>query len=144
MASRHSIPLELRLAHLYLLTSSDEAQLKSKREALRKDIMPLLRTLEADEDGNFFYKFPDPIQLGEESYTGLMAQRRVSEYVNDDTAMEIIKAHGLEDRCLKSYMVTEVNYDELYACNQEGIISDEDVDSIIETSENYALVKVKQ
>jgi hypothetical protein len=106
--------------------------------------MPLLQSLEPDEDGNFYYEFPDVIHLDETNFAGIMAQRRVSEYVDDDKAMELIKVHGLEDRCLKSYMVTEIDYDALYACNQEGVISDEDIDSIIEVNENYALVKVKR
>lgn len=106
--------------------------------------MPILRDLEPDEDGNYFYEFPDIIYLDDVAYSGLQAQRRVSEFVNDDTAMEVIKTHKLEDRCLKSYMVTEIDYDAVYACNQEGLIPDEDIDSIIEFNETFALVKIKK
>lgn len=138
------IPEELKLAHLYLITTVDEAQLKTQRESLRKRLMPILKSFDPDEDGHFFYEFPEPINLDGIEYSGLLAQRRVSEFVNDETAMEVIKANGLEDKCLKSYMVTEIDYDAVYAANQEGLISDEDIDSIIEQSENYALVKVKK
>lgn len=133
------LPEELKKAHLYLLFSSEEAEKKSKKETLRKELLPWLQTLEQDEDGNYFYEFPDPIL----EYKGLKAQRRVSEYANEEKARELIIRHALEDRCIEVVTDTVVDYDELYACNQEGIISDEEIDSIIEVDVTYALVKIK-
>jgi hypothetical protein len=138
------IPAELRKAHLYLMVSNTEAEAKKDRENLRKDLLTWLQTGEVDEDGNFFYEFPEPIALEDNTYSGLMAQRRVSEYVSDEVAMKIIEAHGLEDRCLKTVSEVVVDYDEVYAANQEDIISDEEVDSMIETAVSYALVKMKR
>jgi hypothetical protein len=106
--------------------------------------MPLLQALEKDEEGHYFYEFPAPIYLDDTTYSGLMAQRRVSEYIDDSKAWDVITRHSLEDRCFKTVTTIEIDYDELYACNQEGIISDEEIDSILETDETYALIKVKQ
>jgi hypothetical protein len=144
MAIKNPVPKELRLAHLYLIASMDEARLKSKREALRKELMPLLQAFDPDEDGHYLYEFPAPIYLDDIVYSGLMAQRRVSEYIDDSKAWDVITRHGLADRCIKTVTITEIDYDELYAANQEGIIPDEEIDSILETDETYALVKIKK
>lgn len=143
--SKQPIPESLKWAHLYLMATHDEAQTKKQREDLRDKLRPwLTESFEPDEDGNYYYEFPDPINLDGIWYTGLQAQRRVSEFVDDIKAMDIIAQHNLQDRCLYEHVELEVDYDELYAANQEGIISDEEVDSIIEHTVNYALVKVKK
>lgn len=130
----------LRVAHLYLVSLDEEAKQKKSREFHRDFLKSFIMTAaEPDENGNFVYEFPDPIF----ACRGLMLQRRTSEWINDDRAREIIASHGLEDRCLKQVTETYIDYDALYAANQEGIIPDEEIDTILEISESYALVKVK-
>jgi hypothetical protein len=138
------VPESLRLAHLYLLAASDADTHAKRRTQYRDVIKPwIMDNTEPDEDGNYFYEFPDPVNVDGNWYKGLMAQRRASELVNEERTRELINKYDLIDRCIRVVTVSEVDYDESYAANQEGIIPDEEIDSIIEIEESYALVKVK-
>jgi hypothetical protein len=98
----------------------------------------------ADEGGSYIYEFDSPLTIAEgQTFSGLKVQRRVSEWVNTDTAKEIALKYGVNDRCIKRVVTYEVDLDELYACNQEGLIPDEELDSIMESNVTYALVRVK-
>ena len=135
-----SVPEPLRRAHLYLAALDDEATQKARREDHRAYLKEwLINTFEPNDKGDYVYEFPKPIGATK----GLMLQRRVSEWVDEDRARALVSRHGLEDRCLTTVTSSVFDFDELYACNQEGIISDEEIDTILELSESYALVKVK-
>lgn len=141
----HGIDEPLRRAHEYLLSHQVESENKAKREAARDYLKPyIMAAFDIDENGNFYYEFPDPISVDGKSWVkGLMARRRVSEYTNEELAERLIKLHKLEKRCIKIVVSYELDLDELYAANQEGIISDDEIDSIIETDVSYSLEKVK-
>jgi hypothetical protein len=134
----------LKMAHSYLFALAEESKAKKSREQARdwlKDY--ILDNCEQDENGNYLYEFPDAITDGTNFIRGLSAQRRKSEYVIDEKARELIYSHQAEDRCLRKVVTYEVDYDELYALNQEGILSDEEIDSILETDVSYAVTKIK-
>lgn len=134
----------LRKSHQYLHTLDQEAALKKRREELRDELKQFIMEGEQDENGNYIYEFPDPITLdGETYFRGLQAQRRVSEYANTDTAFQVLGTYDLWDRCVDEVTTYEINWDEVYACNQEGLIPDEDIDAILEHDITYSLVKVK-
>lgn len=142
--ARSVVPEPLRVAHLYLVSLDEEARQKKAKESHRDYLKSfIMSSFEPDEEGNFFYEFPDPVNLGDYWCRGLKAQRRTSEWINDERAREIIEAHGLESRCIKQVVSEVIDYDELYAANQEGIIPDDEIDTVLEISESYALVKVK-
>lgn len=136
----------LRRAHEYLLSHYIESENKAKREAARDYLKPfIMAAFEADENGNFYYEFPDPIAVDYDRtfIKGLLVRRRVSEYVNEERADELVVEHNLQDRCFRETVSYDLDLDELYAANQEGIISDDEIDSIIETDFSYSLEKVK-
>lgn len=134
---------ELKYAHRYLYTAEEESRLVQAKKEARDYLMPAIRELgEPDENGNIIWYFDEPLHLGE-TYSGLMLQRRVSEYTDEEKVREIIAKHGLEDRCIRKVVTYEVDLDEVFACNQEDVISDEEIDSMIVVNENWALVKVK-
>lgn len=141
-----SIPAEMQWVHLYMLAADEEAKAKKQQTKYRDLLKPyLMDNVDEDERGNFSWVFDSPIASSTGTvYTGVMAQRRVSEYVNEDRAKELIDLYNLGDRCIKQVITYEIDYDELYAANQEGIIPDDAIDSIIETDVSYALVRVKQ
>lgn len=132
-------------AHTFLFSSSQEEQARKLKEKMRDGLKPyIMANFPQDEGGNHIYEFPSPIMVSEdERYSGLKAQRRVSEWIDEDKARELIDKHNLWDRCVKYETVEVIDYDELYAANQEGIVSDEDIDDILESSVTYALVRVK-
>lgn len=139
------VPDHTRWALEYLLTTYEQSSISNRRSELRNNLYDHIKKHGTeDENGNLILTFDSPMTVdGEEYYDGLQLQRRVSEFINDDRAMEIIENHNLQERCLKKITTLHIDYDALYACNQEGLISDEDIDSILEQDESWALVKVK-
>lgn len=133
----------LRQSHKYLYSSEEEVkivQAKNKAKDFLKEYIK--ENGEVDENGNIIIYFEEPLHLST-SYNGLMLQRRVSEYTDDEKLMNLLEDTGLSTRCVKYVTVPEIDLDEVYACNQEGLLTDEEVDSFIEVSETWALVKVK-
>lgn len=143
--ARAAVGEALRNAHQYLLALHSETENRKARESAREFLKPfIMGSFEPDESGNFFYEFPEPVSVdGENFIKGLMARRRVSEYTNLEIAERLVKLHKLEKRCIKKVTSYELDLDELYAANQEGIISDDEMDSIIETDVSYSLEKIK-
>lgn len=138
------LPLEMKWVHQYFLASDEEANVKERREQFRNLLKPfLMENMEPDEKGNYTWEFDKPLTTQSGTYRGIMAQRRVSEFTDEDKARELIRAHGLETRCINEIIFEEVDLDELYAANQEGIVSDEEIDEIVYSEESYFLVKVK-
>lgn len=137
---------QIRWSLDYILTNYDENNLKSKRLELRDKLYEFITDNGVpDENGNLIFEFEQPMTVdGDEWYTGLMLQRRVSEFVDDDIARQVVVKYGLGPRCIKTVTIEEIDYDELYACNQEGLVPDEDIDSILSTEESWALVRMKK
>jgi hypothetical protein len=125
----------------YLHCADEEERAKGRKNRARDWIKEQIRSLgEPDESGNFIWEF-DHIPSGSGFCTGLKLQRRVSEYISEDKAMALIARKALGKRCVEWVAVPDMN--EIYVCNQEGIISDEEMDELMEVEETWALVKVK-
>lgn len=135
-----------RWAAEYIVVSNDEQAAKSRREELRDNLKKwIISNCDQDENGNYIYEFDSPLLLqyaGGKVY-GLMAQRRVSEFIDEDRAWEIVDKYDIRDKVVEEVTTEELNFDALYALNQQGIVSDEDIDSILELKETFALMKME-
>lgn len=132
--------------HEYTWAQSDENKAKKKKDDLRTNLYEyILENGEPDENGNIVWMLDKPM-LGPdgEIYRGMMLQRRTSEFLDEEKAREIIEKHHIEVDCIKIEFVETVDFDELYAFNQKGVVPDEDIDSIIDVQESFALTKIKQ
>jgi hypothetical protein len=138
-----AIDTTAKLVHSYLYSLSEETKIKKLREDYRNSLRDIIMTNDPDDKGNYNYYFDSPLCIDDVWYTGLQMQRRASSYLDEDKAWEVIKAKKLYDRCVKQILVEEIDLDELYAANQEGIISDDEIDSLIQTDESYSLVRIK-
>lgn len=138
---------QIRWALDYLTSSYDKDKMDRHVADLKTNLKTyILDNGYEDENGNFIWEFDKPVMYDEDSSVyGLMAQRRVSEFINEDRAWEVIGKYGEEVKaqCVEEIITHEINLDQMYALNQRGIISDEDIDSILETTETFALVKMK-
>ena len=134
-----------KLIHSYLFTITEEEKLRKLRNDLKDKLSSLIISdSNKDDKGNYNLEFTESLHIGDQWYTGLQMQRRVSTSLNEEKAYELIAAKSLHDRCITTTVVEEIDLDELYAANQEGIISDDEIDSLIETDETFALVRIKQ
>jgi len=133
-----------RWALEYLVTAHDEQQIKQRRESLRGSLKEwILDNCEPDENGHKIYYFPKPVIMDDKEVRGLMAQRRVSEFVNEDKAYELVYKYNLQSSCVEEVVTEELNMDALYAANQMGIVSDDEIDDLLEQKESWALVQLK-
>lgn len=134
-----------RWALEYLVTAYDEQQLKQRREDLRDNLKEwVLENGELDENGNRVYYFPKPVQMGDgREVRGLMAQRRVSEFVNEDRAFNVAEQYNVLGKVTYEVVTEELDLNEMYILNQQGIIPDDAIDSILEVKETFALVQLK-
>jgi hypothetical protein len=108
-----------------------------RQKDLRTDLMGLVKGGGlTDEKGSFFLNLHTPVTVGDKTYRTLKNERRVSERLDEDAAEELLKSKGLLERCQKTVVVFDP--DELYVLNQEGLLSDEELDSLIVISESYA------
>ena len=135
----------LQAIHWYFMYDKESKEASAQRAKYHKILMNhITETGYEDEDGHIIWTFPDPFWFEGTWYTGFKKQRRVSEYIDEDKARELVSKYHLEDRCLVKVVTYDLDLDELYAANQEGIVSDDEIDSIIGHDETWALVKVKQ
>ena len=129
----------------YLLASYDEASHKRRREELRDQLKDwIISNCDPDESGNYHFMFEKPVIIDSQVFAGLTAQRRVSEFINEDRAFEIADKYDVRDQVVREVITEELDLDAMYALNQRGIISDEDIDSILDLRETFALVKIEE
>jgi hypothetical protein len=135
---------QIRWALSYILDTYDEAKIKRHRESQRDSLKTwIMENCEQDESGSYRWELPDPATVdGNEWITGFEVQRRVSEFIDEEKADALVVKYHLEDTCY--HTVTEIDFDALYAANQRGIISDEEIDDMLSFTETYALMKIKQ
>lgn len=138
------LPEQYQWALRYVLASYDEAVVRKEREQMRDKLKEwLIANCEQDENGNYIYEFDKPIVLDNTEVHGLVAQRRVSEFIDEDRAWEIVDKYNVRDQCVETITTEELNFDMLYALNQQGVITDEDIDSILDLKESFALMKME-
>ena len=92
---------------------------------------------EADDKGHLWYDLPESF----EGYSGMQHQKRVSQKVNMDAALEVIENSGLTDRCV--HMVPSIDEDEVAACVFEGLISEDELDEMFPKVVTWAFVPKK-
>lgn len=103
----------------------------------------LMQDGEVDENGHRWLHFDDPLTIGGKTWRGICAQRRLSPSIDMDATEALAKAKGLYDEVFPVVSVRQFDEDALYAANQRGLISDEELDALIEENETYAIVPVK-
>lgn len=136
---------QVRWALEFIVTSYDEANLKQRREGLRDQLKEwIITNVEPDENGNYNYYFERPVNMDGKIINGLQAQRRVSEFVNEDRAFNVAEQYGVLDKVTYTVTTEELDLDQMYVLNQQGAIPDDAIDSILEVKEYYALMQLKE
>jgi hypothetical protein len=86
-------------------------------------------------------EFDDPVMIEGVTYTGIMNQRRASEYLDTDKVEKLAVNKDLRDRMV--HMEEVWDYDEIYVLYQEGLITEEEFDWLMDVTEQWALVPLK-
>lgn len=129
----------LALGMQYLSYRHGRESLQKQEDTVKKDLMAgLAEHGQPDDHGHRFYYFPSGI--GE--VQGVKRERRVSQVMDEDVAMNLVEKYGLQDSCLET--ITVLNEEGLLAANFKGTISDEEMQEVYSQKETFALILVKE
>lgn len=135
----------LQAAHTYLHNRTVEADAKKrkgdKKKGPYKDIVEHLQEngeLDESTDSRYWY-FDDPIN-GAAGFEWRCVPG--SQGIDEDKAQELAQEKGVVERVTHTEVVWD--YDELYVLNQQGVITDDELDSVMVTEDpSWSLQVVK-
>jgi len=129
---------------LQFLVLKDEAKTTSERlDALKKDLTKhVAEHGETDDKGHRNFVFPDPLAYGDKSYTGFQQQRRVTQSFDTEVAEKVLKDKDLWERA--TVVVREIDQNEVYVLNQEGLLTDDELDSMFAERETFAFRPISE
>lgn len=114
----------------------DEAdRLADRQKDVKNKIQEGIDALgEEDTRGHFVVDIDDDVT----GITKVIRQKRVSKTLNMEVAEELLSNKGLSDRCVK--MVPVIDEEEIMAAFYEGLLTEEDIDSMFPAKIVWALV----
>jgi hypothetical protein len=123
----------------FLILKFQEQQIVTRKNKLRDDVSAHVdATGEVDEKGSKFWKLPTPIEVNGQKFTEIKRERRVSTKLDVDAVDTLVNEKGLRDRVYKQVTTEVLDQDELYVLNQEGVISDAELDGLWVESASFA------
>ena len=112
--------------------------MSKQQSAIKSELSELVDTVgEPDEKGNLWLRLPHEV----DGFTALQRQRKVSQSLDEDVALQILKDKGLYDRCFT--MMPILKEDEVMACLYEGLLTEEEVDSMFPKKVSWAFLTSK-
>lgn len=129
---------------LQFLVLKDEVKTTGDRlDSLKKELTEHVQAHgETDDKGHRNFLLPAPLQHGEKTYTGFQQQRRVSQSFDTQVAEGILKDRGLWERA--TVVVREIDQNEVYVLNQEGLLTDDELDSMFAERETFAFRPISE
>lgn len=118
----------------YKLLKAQTDEMAKRIKVLRDSLMESVQTLGIEDDkGHVFLVLDDDI----DGVNEIVAERRVTQAINEEAAQDLLQDRGLFDRCTE--LVRVVNQDEVMAARFEELLSDDDVDAMFDVKVTYAL-----
>lgn len=112
-------------------------------DALKKDLTKhVAEHGEVDDKGHRNFVFPEPIEYGGKEYIGFQQQRRVSQSFDTEVAEKVLKDKDLWERA--TVVVREIDQNEVYVLNQEGLLTDDELDSMFAERETFAFRPISE
>lgn len=90
-----------------------------------------------DDKGSEYIDFSEPI----EGYAGLKRERRVSQHLDEDKALEVLARKKLTALCTRT--ITVVDEEAVQAAFYDGKLTQDDIDAMFLTKINYAFIPRK-
>jgi hypothetical protein len=78
------------------------------------------------------------MEVNGQTFTEIKREKRTSIGLDEDAVDTLVNATGIRDRVFKEVTTTVLDQDELYVLNQEGVISDEELDALFTEKISYA------
>jgi hypothetical protein len=140
------VPGWVRAAHQFLFYRDEQASAEKSRGQFAATLKSyIFEEGEETPEGHLEVLFPEPLNIGGVRYLGLRNQRtNPAPLLDEDRAQELLDQLGLRDRVAEEVTVTQWNWDELYVLNQQGLITDEQLDSLFDEPEpKWSLVVIR-
>lgn len=118
----------------YARVKAQVDELSKRQKELRDSLLDAVERLgEEDDQGHIW------LEIGDETsgVRAIQRQRRVTPSLNQERAQILLDDLGLTERC--TTLVRVVDEDALMAAKWDGLITDEQLDSIIDTKVVWAL-----
>lgn len=93
---------------------------------------------EEDDKGHVWLELPEPV----EGYIAMQRQKRISQKLDEQAAEELLREKKLYDRCYQ--MMPVLVEDEVMACLYEGLLSEEEIDTMFPKNITWAFVPAKK
>lgn len=127
------------LVQQYLTFRAARERFAKNEDTFKKSLMEsLAESGDPDEKGNRFFTLEAPI----EGVSGVKRERRVSQVLDEEAAVALVKKYGLEKDCLETIQV--LDEDALLAANFAGQIPDDEMQALYSQKESFAFVLVKE
>lgn len=127
----------------FLVLKDEEKTTKTRLDSLKKDLtQQVVEHGETDEKGHRNYTLPEPLEYAGKSWVGFQQQRRVSQSFDTEVAEKLLKDKDLWERA--TVVIREIDQNEVYVLNQEGLLTDDELDSMFAEHETFAFRPVSE
>lgn len=125
----------------WAVISARVQELEGQKGALRPELLTWAeRRGRVDAGGHQHVDLSTPIQMpGGKTLLGVTREKRVSRVLNEESVRELAAEKGLTDRFFREEVITVLDTEEIYRAHQEELISDEELEGLIDTTITYAL-----
>jgi hypothetical protein len=99
-----------------------------------------------DENGHRYYDLPEPVTIGDVTYTAIQAQRKTTSSLDLEEVERLLRKKGgekLYDLVFKREVIRVFHEDELFVLLQKGVVTEDEMDALTSEDESFALVPVK-
>ena len=132
--NRHPVDDVTREVLEYQTLKQQIDDLDKRAKVLRDSLMEVVKVVgDPDDKGHLWMELDEEIN----GVRSVLAEKRVSQSLNEERALEIIEERGLTERCTQ--MVRVVDHDEVMACLYEEALSEADLDEMFDRKITWAL-----
>jgi len=124
--------------HEYVHLKKNIDDLSKRQDEIKKELMSFVDANGLEDDKG--HKWYDMQSYG--GYAGMQKQRRVSQSLDETAAHDILREKGLSARCFELKPV--LNQDEVMACLSEGLLTEDDIDTMFPKKITNAFVLTKE
>ncbi|MFE6739783.1 hypothetical protein [Streptomyces tubercidicus] len=137
-----SDPLSEKLRQWALLKQAS-VDLSSRMNKLRDELMDTVdRDGDRDEKGSSHLRLTNELEVGGKFFRGLKREARTSTVLNEERALEMVVAKGLENDVVVN--VPTIDLDALYEAYQQRKLTQGELDSLFDTRTSFAFKPVEE
>lgn len=142
IVSREPLDLEAaaRLYQQRILIDVQIAKLNERRSEITERLHDIAAAHgERDSKGNTRILLTTPVAVGDKTFSGFKRQRASSVHFDAESARRLAIRKGVLKRVEKRRITVEIDPDEFWALQQEGIIGRADIDALMIQDDSYSI-----